>query len=57
MILGVPMEILQGEKMGRKIVITKKDKEKLQKIIDEIIEHKINGKEHVRNLMIELENA
>jgi regulator of nucleoside diphosphate kinase len=43
--------------MARKIIVTEEDKTRLQKIVSDIVQHSINGKEHVRHLEAELENA
>jgi regulator of nucleoside diphosphate kinase len=43
--------------MTREIIITEADKQKLQKIIDDIIQYSTDGREHVRLLEAELTKA
>jgi len=43
--------------MSRKIYITQNDKQKLQKLIDDIIMDNIKNKEHVKDLNAELNRA
>lgn len=43
--------------MTREIIITEADKQKLQKIVDDIIQYSTDGREHVRLLEAELTKA
>jgi len=43
--------------MTREIIITESDKQKLQKIVDDIIQYSTDGREHVRLLEAELTKA
>lgn len=43
--------------MARKIIITELDKQKLQKIVNDIVQHNLDGREHVRQLEAELTRA
>lgn len=43
--------------MSRKIAITELDKQRLEKLINDIIQQNLNGREHIRILRNELNNA